>query len=66
MGKVGCGLYIKPESDALYQAMKTMYSKPRLEREEMGHRGRAYILKNFNWEDKAKQLFGYLEKIATQ
>lgn len=62
--KVGCGLYIKPEAEALYQAMKAMYSKPEAERREMGRRGREYVLKNFNWEDKARELFGYLQKLA--
>lgn len=64
--KVGCGLYIEPTADKLFEAMKLMYGKTQIERQEMGRRGRQYILENFNWENKAKQLFVYLEKIAVQ
>lgn len=61
---VGCGLYIKPEAGELFQAMKTMYLKSPEEREEMGRRGRKYILENFNWETKAREIFKYLEEIG--
>jgi glycosyltransferase involved in cell wall biosynthesis len=57
---VGCGLYIQAEAAELYQAMKTMYLKSPDEREEMGCKGRKYILENFNWEVKAKELFKHL------
>jgi len=62
--EVGCGLYVEPEAEALYQAMKAMYLKSPEERREMGRRGREYVLKNFNWEDKARELFKHLEKLA--
>ncbi len=62
--KVGCGLYVKPEAEALYQAMKAMYLKTPEERREMGRRGREYVLKNFNWEDKARELFEHLKKLV--
>lgn len=58
---VGCGLFIRPEAAELYQAMKTMYLKSPDEREEMGRKGRKYILENFNWEVKAKELFEHLQ-----
>ncbi|HOI41301.1 MAG TPA: glycosyltransferase [Elusimicrobiales bacterium] len=62
--KVGCGLYVKPEAEALYQAMRAMYLKTPEERREMGRRGREYVLKNFNWEDKARELFEHLKKLV--
>jgi len=64
--EVGCGLYVEPEAEALYQAMKAMYLKSPEERREMGRRGREYVLKNFNWEDKARELFNHLEKLASK
>lgn len=62
--RVGCGLYVKPEAEALYQAMRTMYLKAPEERREMGRRGREYVLKNFDWEDKARELFEHLKKLV--
>lgn len=62
--KVGCGVYVKPVAEALYQAMTAMYLKPPAERQAMGRRGREYVLKNFNWDDKARGLFKYLQNLA--
>jgi glycosyltransferase involved in cell wall biosynthesis len=62
--RVGCGLYIEPNAEALCKAMKAMSLKSPEERREMGRRGREYVLKNFNWEDKARELFEHLTKLV--
>ena len=64
--KVGCGLYIEPTADKLFEAMNSMYRKTKAERQKMGCKGRQYIFENFNWEAKAKELFEYLRRIGDE
>jgi len=63
---IGCGYYIRPNKEELYNAMKAVYQKSKEEREEMGKKGRKYIFDHFNWESKAKELFKYLKEIADE
>jgi glycosyltransferase involved in cell wall biosynthesis len=62
---IGCGYYIQPNQEELYEAMKDVYQKSKEELEEMGKKGRKYIFENFNWESKAKEIFKYLKEIVT-
>ena len=61
--EVGCGWYIEPKSNRLLEAMIEAYTLPRSSLDEMGALGRAYILKNFSWGSRAKELFEHLETV---
>ena len=63
---IGCGYYIRPNQEELYEAMKEVYQKSKEELEEMGKKGRKYIFDNFNWESKAKEISLYLKQIADE
>lgn len=62
IGNIGCGYCINPDVDALFKAIEKIYLKSRKELDEMGKRGRDYIIKNFSWESKAKEIYEYLRK----
>jgi glycosyltransferase involved in cell wall biosynthesis len=50
---VGCGIYIEPNVDELYEALESIFLMPEQKRNAMGKKGRAYLLANFSWKDKA-------------
>ena len=60
---LGCGLYINPNKNELLEAMLRMYHKTPQDLQEMGMKGRKYILNNFDWKIKSKDLFNRLEEI---
>lgn len=60
---VGCGWYIQPDINHLYDAMIKACSVSATELEKMGMKGRSYITNKFSWEAKAKELYVYLEKL---
>ena len=53
-----------PDKDALFDAMERMHQKGKNELEEMGKKGRKYILKNYNWESKANELYNFLQMLV--
>jgi len=61
---IGCGYYIQPNQEELYEAMKDVYQKSKEELEEMGKKGRKYIFENFNWESKAKEMCIRLQSLG--
>ncbi len=50
------GLLIKPDSSELANAILRLLSNSSL-REEMGHKGRDFVRKNFSWDICAKRMF---------
>lgn len=64
--KIGCGYYIRPNKDELFEAMKIVYKKNKDEREEMGIKGRKYIFENFSWEAKAQEIYKYLKQLSDE
>jgi len=62
--KIGCGIYIKPEADALFCAMRDIYLKTDAERHQMGRLGREYVFNNFNCEEKSNELLKHLIDVS--
>jgi glycosyltransferase involved in cell wall biosynthesis len=59
----GCGISIPPENPAeIVKAVLHLMSLPEKERVEMGHRGKAYILANHDYQVLARQFVTTLEK----
>ena len=62
--QLNCGYYVKSDHNEFLEAMVDIYSKSKEELEAMGEAGRKYILKNFNWKSKAKELYNYLNELS--
>jgi glycosyltransferase involved in cell wall biosynthesis len=60
---VGCGIYIKPNAEELYKALESIFLMSEKKRNEMGKKGRTYLLANFSWKDKAMVVKGKLNSI---
>jgi glycosyltransferase involved in cell wall biosynthesis len=61
--KVGCGLYIEPNVDALLSAMEIMFNKEKDEMQKMGLNGYEYIKRDYLWENKAQEMINLLNDI---
>lgn len=60
--KIGCGLYVRPNSNELLKAMFYIYNLPSDLRVMMGKLGRKYILENYDIKKKVIELFNYFPK----
>jgi len=62
--KEGCGLTVDPESpEAIADAIKYLLENPG-EAEEMGKRGRASVLREYNWDEQAMRLVDLYESLS--
>ena len=60
---VGCGVLVDPNKpEEIAAAMRWMLENPE-ETETMGQRGRAAVLKQFNWDNEAETLIQTYESI---
>lgn len=56
VGRVGCGWCVPPDTQALAAALRTATSRPIDVLQEMGHRGTAWIARDFSWPAIASEL----------
>ena len=59
--EIKCGILIQPNEEEVYKALKTYSNLSSTQLINMGNKGREYIIKNFNWEEKAKELLKFLQ-----
>jgi glycosyltransferase involved in cell wall biosynthesis len=68
LGDSGCGIFVDPQNPReISKAIEYVLTHPR-EAEDMGRRGQAAVLKNFNWDTEAEkliQLYGAIHNRAT-
>lgn len=55
----GCGLWIENDPESIAQAVKKISTMPL---EEMGIRGREWVVKEFNWIDQADKIIVFAER----
>lgn len=56
LGESGCAIFVDPQNPKeISKAIEYVLTHPR-EAEEMGRRGQATVLKNFNWDTEAEKL----------
>lgn len=61
--KIGCGYYIDPNENELLKTMEIIYKLSVFDREQMGNKGREYIIKNFDWSIKSKEIYNEILKV---
>lgn len=61
--KVGCGFYINPTKNELFDALQKAYLMENIDLENMGKKGSVYIRENFNWKYKALEMYSYLQNL---
>jgi glycosyltransferase involved in cell wall biosynthesis len=68
LGDSGCGIFVDPQNPReISKAIEYVLTHPR-EAEDMGRRGQAAVLQNFNWDTEAEkliQLYGAIHNRAT-
>ena len=52
----GCGWWIEPETAALSEALRSAMGMPRSTLNEMGKRGRTWMVQDFSWEVIAQEM----------
>lgn len=56
IGDAGCGIFVNPQKpEEIAKAIEFLLTHPK-EAEEMGRRGQAAVLKQFNWDTEAEKL----------
>lgn len=59
LGESGCGIFVDPRNPwEISKAIEYVLANPR-EAEEMGRRGQAAVLQNFNWDTEAEKLIQF-------
>lgn len=54
--KINAGRWVTPEKQELSQAVKELLDMSQAERQDMGSRGRKFVLENYKWDQIAEQL----------
>jgi len=63
LGESGCGIFVDPQDPKeISNAIEYVLTHPR-EAEEMGLRGKAAVLQNFNWDTEAEKLIRFYRAI---
>jgi glycosyltransferase involved in cell wall biosynthesis len=63
LGESGCGIFVDPQDPKeISNAIEYVLTHPR-EAEEMGLRGKAAVLQNFNWDTEAEKLIQFYRAI---
>jgi glycosyltransferase involved in cell wall biosynthesis len=63
LGESGCGIFVDPQDPKeISDAIEYVLTHPR-EAEEMGLRGKAAVLQNFNWDTEAEKLIQFYRAI---
>lgn len=63
VAEVGCGVVVEPEREALFSALERVYRMGGEARERMGRLGRTYVRQEFDWSEKARELFACLQAL---
>ncbi len=66
IAKTGCGYYINPDLESLYEAMKAAATLPQERISEMGENGRRLIEQEYLWNRKALQFLEVIHRHSTK